>query len=1545
MNEVKRKYVARMRIILFILLGATFAGAIYDTAHNFRAFTIEIKITLSILLLAGFLLSILPRFRNSRYSSYLAIIMGALFLIYVLAAIFSLYDNYVYSQWDILRRDDMKKHATEVGQKFNHEYIKYLENNMSLIKNDEELHALLTHDRNTANRRSIFVSLRKKFSEQKPIRNGFGLSLLTPEGKIIAWYGNTKPLGDSEFDHVLKTDENIFTYKSFVNTWLNVLAVLKDKQQNVIGYALAQLLLESSYNINDESAQNRTNVLLSFLPERERISIDFYDFREEVGDLQALFERHGSFVWRSSRGESERLYYPLYSSDKDILGVATVVSLDRESYVNHFGSKLQTTAALVIILLLLWLTVLQIKAYRTVLKATNKPHLLKKAVKSLTSLVILLFLLWSIRWLFSYLNFPLQLMHSSTFEPRYFMLHGFLQLMISPADFLLTSFFFFMSMLFAGLFFWEIGQKIAPLEQNNNKKFKLKSIRALRLFSSFLLVLLVAFLLSQFNEFISTVAYNSGAKIIIFSLESPNLVRLCIGLGIHLFALSFLVLLCSTFILFRAINSRDTKPSPSLKLFILFSASIIFMLLLINKVILPFLLSTLLLLVIISILAYYYHQILDWFHRSSLLARIIFLFLLAFSSILLYYPGIFTYLDELKINFVEKELIPQIENQRDYGGFVLRQSFSILDHSKRLKDILKSVELESRGVAYSFWREMGFASVEFNSSLSVFDSQGKLIDNFSFYFPHFETKNLEELKHYIEPDISLKWLLFGSRQMEVIQGSKTILDNGEIIGAVNVSISTGYDNLAFVHSNDPYYEIFHPKRFSNPERVLFNDQLFLTVYEWNRRIIFSSANKIFSIDNQTIKELKNRKPLIWKKLSFDNEDYRLVYFEALDSPFAIGFPLLSLKDYIFSITGLLAINGIILIFLYLLFAIFMANIQHLRINWFNLWEGISKSFYRKILALLILISIIPMIFLSLSIRNYLSDRLMRQIREEGIATAEFAKRAMEDYLFAQEREKDKPEDLIDDNLALLISSWANRDIHIFINDYLVATNKRELFSAGFISSRIDDDIYYQLALAKQPYYTNQYTLGDFSYLVINVPIELPAINKSTILSTPLMLEQRQVDIEITEINDAIFIATVLLIIFCSVLSYSIARKVSGPIKKLTQSTYQISEGNFDLQVSTKSKDEMKELVESFNLMAKNVKQQQLALRERKEYIEQILLNAPTGVLSLDDKGMITTINPSAVRLLLIRQKKLIGLPFLRIITNSRGLKELKSLLMKYLREPQKQLSQEIQIERFGNKMSLRIKFLPLKEREKEISGSIILIEDITDVINSNRLATWAEMARIIAHEIKNPLTPIQLSAEHLKQVIKDQPQGYREISNACIESILNQVSLLRQLSTEFSRYAKFPQLKLSALNIKELINNVVCSYSSLQRDKYELKIHIEEKLPLIKGDKELLRRVFTNIIENSLEAMPDGGTLTINAKLSRRKGLKGIKIEISDSGTGIDEETLKRLFEPYFSTKDSGVGLGLAISKKAIEEHKGEISVTSSPGKGTKITIWLPEEN
>lgn len=1530
-------------ILIFLTAGIILIGEIYDIAYNFKAFPIQAKIFLSILLLAGLILSLLQRFRISAHPFSLPAILGILLLTSLISTIFYYYENYVYYKWDTLKREEMKGLAAEMGQQFN-SLINFVERETRSLGSDNELLNLLAQNEYSSRQREIFNILRQELEDHKLPEQGFGLCLLSPEGDSIAWFGEAKPFIGIELELQDISDESIFIYKGFVSTWLNVLIPLKRGEDKILGYALGQLLLESHYGLKDGFFQGKNRPFSFAMIDEDRVSIDFYDFREESTELKALFRRHGLYFWSHSRGEEESLFYPLYSFNKDILGVGTIVGLTRESYVSILGSLLQFIAALLLILLIAVLAGLQLKSYLKLIKKESDQSVAKWAARSFSALVALIFLLWITRWLLIKLNLPLNLKSFLIFDPRYFAARSPFHLMKSPADFLLTALFFFISLLMASLLAWEIARRIKRIKHKSKRRLESSSFRAIKLFSSFLLALLIAAILSQFNMFLGHIAFNSGTKLIIFSLEPPHLPRLCIEIGLHFFAISCMTAIFLSFFIFANINSKDEKLNTPLSRLIFFVLTIIVLMLILHKAGTLFIIGTALLLFISAFLLFNFGKIRKWLNRSSSLARITFLYLISFLAIMLYYPAIFDALDKLKLNFVEKEIVPQIRNQKEWGSFLLNQSFSIIDQSKRLKDELKSSPSESRGIAYSFWREMGFGSSEFNSSLVVINSQGDFLDIFSFYLPHVEPDKLEDLQQYIEPVIESKWLHYGSREIEVIQGIKTVVDNSEIIGAVVASVSIGHDNLAFIHSKDPYYEIFQPKGHSSPEKILFNEELFLLAYEWDGRIRFSSAGKIFPLESKILEKLRNSELPILKRFSFEGENYRLVYFSSLGYPLAIGFPQNSFKDYLFSFAGLLAINALALLFLSFLYFLFKISRGSFRFSWFNLWDGIIKSFYRKLLSLLILISIIPMIFLSLSIKEYLSDRLVRQIKEEGIATAQFAKRVMEDYLFVQEKELDKPEELIDDNLALLISSWVNQDIHIFFSDSLKATNKKELFSAGLISPRINDEIYYQLTLAKHPYFASQHKMGNFNYLVISVPIELPKLQKPTILSTPLMLEQRQLEIEIAEINDAIFIATVILIIFCAILSSSIARRVSGPIKRLTHSTYQISEGNFDLKVATDSKDEMKELVESFNRMAQNLKQQQMTLRERKEYIEKILLNATTGVLSLNNKNDITTINPAAITLLYLKQKQLIGQPLLHLIARSNGLKEFRNSLKEFLRKPQRQLIREIQIRHFRQQINLRVKFIPLRERGSGISGSIILLEDITEVIKSNRLATWAEMARIIAHEIKNPLTPIQLSADHLLQVIKDQPPGYEDITDTCIKTIIQQVELLRQLSTEFSNYAKLPQLKLSTLNIKELINQIVESYSSLKRAKFQVNTEIAEDLPQIRGDKELLRRALTNIVENSLEAMPAGGELTIKVRSSFRKGHKGVSIEVIDTGIGIDNITMKRLFEPYFSTKESGVGLGLAITKKALEEHQGEIKVKSAKKKGTKVTIWLPAE-
>ena len=221
---------------------------------------------------------------------------------------------------------------------------------------------------------------------------------------------------------------------------------------------------------------------------------------------------------------------------------------------------------------------------------------------------------------------------------------------------------------------------------------------------------------------------------------------------------------------------------------------------------------------------------------------------------------------------------------------------------------------------------------------------------------------------------------------------------------------------------------------------------------------------------------------------------------------------------------------------------------------------------------------------------------------------------------------------------------------------------------------------------------------------------------------------------------------------------------------------------------------------------------------------------------------------------------------------------------------------------------------------------------------THRLEAWAEMARQVAHEIKNPLTPIQLSSEHLMRVNKDKGEPLTPVLEECVTSILSQVKLLRQISAEFSSFASRPTPHPAPTSLAELIPSVVEPYITGLAGRVAIEVDVPASLPMVVIDRVLLARALTNMIENALHAMPGGGTLTIRANA----GPSTIRLSVADTGTGMDPEALRRIFEPYFSTKATGTGLGLTIAKRNVELQGGQIYVQSSPGKGTTVTIELP---
>jgi signal transduction histidine kinase len=223
---------------------------------------------------------------------------------------------------------------------------------------------------------------------------------------------------------------------------------------------------------------------------------------------------------------------------------------------------------------------------------------------------------------------------------------------------------------------------------------------------------------------------------------------------------------------------------------------------------------------------------------------------------------------------------------------------------------------------------------------------------------------------------------------------------------------------------------------------------------------------------------------------------------------------------------------------------------------------------------------------------------------------------------------------------------------------------------------------------------------------------------------------------------------------------------------------------------------------------------------------------------------------------------------------------------------------------------------------------------------TNRLAAWADMARQVAHDIKNPLTPIQLNAEHMRRVHLDQGRPLGGVIDECVANILGQVRLLRQISSEFSSFATSPEPRAVETNLSELVEEVVEPYRSGLAGRVSIETHVAASLPALRIDRTLIGRALTNVIENALHAMPGGGTLTIDAALAPDHK---VQLRVTDTGVGMDAESLAKIFEPYFSTKAIGTGLGLTIAKRNVEANGGTIAVVSAKGSGTSVTMTLPQ--
>jgi len=427
--------------------------------------------------------------------------------------------------------------------------------------------------------------------------------------------------------------------------------------------------------------------------------------------------------------------------------------------------------------------------------------------------------------------------------------------------------------------------------------------------------------------------------------------------------------------------------------------------------------------------------------------------------------------------------------------------------------------------------------------------------------------------------------------------------------------------------------------------------------------------------------------------------------------------------------------------------------------------------------------------------------------------------------------------------------------------------------------------------------------------------------------------------------------TLMILIGSTWMGLYLAKRITRPIQLLATAAKEIGAGHLDHRVVPETQDEFGSRIEAFNSMAGELSASRRTLERsavelerkhidvegRKRYVETILDRIATGVVSVDALGRIRTANSAAVRLLGI-DASVAGLPAHEAFGSSE-LKPLAGVIDEALRSREDILPRDVALTRGGRELHLAIMATPLRRQDGGSDGIVIVFDDVTPLVRTQKVAAWREVARRLAHEIKNPLTPIQLSAERMRRHLSSAPEPTKSLVEECTSTIVDEVESLKALVDEFSQFARMPAPRTVSTDLHGLLDDVLSLYVGIVSN-VDIRRRFAPSLPKVAIDPEQIRRVVINLIDNAIEAMEQRGTIEIETQHDPSNNL--VRIVVADDGPGIPVSERDKLFLPYYSTKKRGSGLGLAIVRRIIAEHGGSIDLTDNTPRGTRFAVELP---
>lgn len=430
------------------------------------------------------------------------------------------------------------------------------------------------------------------------------------------------------------------------------------------------------------------------------------------------------------------------------------------------------------------------------------------------------------------------------------------------------------------------------------------------------------------------------------------------------------------------------------------------------------------------------------------------------------------------------------------------------------------------------------------------------------------------------------------------------------------------------------------------------------------------------------------------------------------------------------------------------------------------------------------------------------------------------------------------------------------------------------------------------------------------------------------------------------------VVTVMILFSATWFGFYVARSITVPIQRLAEATEAVAQGDLSVKIDAKATDEIGTLIESFNRMTgdlqgskfkledanRSLRQTNVELDRRRAYIETVVETIAAGLLSIDRNGVITTFNPSGERILGLSADRIRDRPANDVFKEF-GLDVFQAVYDRMQADARDDWSLEGQVDVQGKPVKIRLNGSRMRDEANKDLGYVLIFDDLTELIKAQKVAAWQEVARRVAHEIKNPLTPIQLSAQRLRKKFFEKSPDFEKIFDEATNVIVTEVGSLKHMVDEFSKFARLPAPQMARQSLNGVIEEVLTLYRSAHKD-IEFCVALDEELPELNFDREQLKRVCVNLFDNAIQAMNHTGRVWVSTKYDTKR--KRAIVSVADEGVGITPEDQEKLFVPYFTRKKTGTGLGLAIVRRIITDHDGQIQASNNHPKGAVFTFDLP---